>query len=161
MHLFVLRHGETQEGYNEKERPLTQFGERQAHYAGYFLKRLDVFPDVILSSPLVRAQRTAEIVRGILGVREVITTEYLIPGSDYRKLIEQLNLMQGKNPLLVGHEPHLSEFIAQLIGGIDFRRIEMRKGYLAGLNIPLPIVRGTATLILLVNPIELKIGDFE
>ena len=63
-HIWLIRHGETewsQAGRHtgRTDIPLTEAGEEQAQAAGRALT--DVFPALVLCSPLIRARRTAEI----------------------------------------------------------------------------------------------------
>src|SRR4051812_44018349 len=46
-------------GFADAERPLMPDGEREARAAGLALRRLDVSPDAIVTSPFVRARETA------------------------------------------------------------------------------------------------------
>lgn len=157
MYLYILRHGEAQEGEPDALRLLTEVGEQQARSVGRFLKNCGVNFDVVFSSPLIRARQTANLVVEIIQSPEVTITEYLVPGSDHRQLIDQLNNTKAKNVLLVGHEPHLSEFIGQMIGLANYTRLKMMKGSIAKLTVSIPIVRGKAELNLLVNPFQMKI----
>ena len=64
MHLYFLRHGAADwPDWNkpDDERPLTKAGEKEMHKVGEFLAALKVRPDVILTSPLPRAEQTADI----------------------------------------------------------------------------------------------------
>jgi phosphohistidine phosphatase len=89
-----------------------------------------VSPDVILSSPLVRAQQTAEIVATGLDLRDrLVMDPRLGPGFDPRQLKALLAAHRDASTLLlVGHEPDFSETISRLIGG---GRLDVKKGGLA------------------------------
>ena len=67
--IWLLRHGDAEdgEGKPDAERDLTEKGERQSRDAGKALKRLGVDLDVCLTSPKVRARRTAELACEALG----------------------------------------------------------------------------------------------
>src|SRR3989338_8240474 len=74
MRLYLIRHAEAvphgAPGYpQDAQRPLTHEGRAQALAAGEALKRLQVAPDVLLTSPYVRAVQTAEQVAKGLGLR--------------------------------------------------------------------------------------------
>ncbi|EWY42622.1 phosphoglycerate mutase [Skermanella stibiiresistens SB22] len=72
--LLFMRHGETE--YNRRkvrcggdvDIPLTELGEAQALEAGLSLRASGVSIDTIIASPLIRARRTAEIVRDAAGL---------------------------------------------------------------------------------------------
>lgn len=70
----VIRHGQTD--YNKKlliqgliDNPLNQTGEDQAHRLGKYLKDENESFDVLLSSPLLRAKKTAEIVGSYIDLK--------------------------------------------------------------------------------------------
>lgn len=80
------------------------------------LKRAKVAPNVILSSPLPRALRTAEIVAEELGLPVGQQLE-LKPGFDRRKCEGLLISRAGADVMMVGHEPDFSSLIRSLTGG--------------------------------------------
>ena len=61
--IWLLRHGDAEDGAGkpDAERDLTEKGERQSRNAGRALKELGVELDVCLTSPKLRARRTAEL----------------------------------------------------------------------------------------------------
>ena len=59
--IWLLRHGEAEDGSPDAERKLTEKGERQSRVAGAALKKLGVKPDACLASPKVRAADTAKL----------------------------------------------------------------------------------------------------
>jgi phosphohistidine phosphatase len=118
MHLYFLRHGEADWPNWEKsddERPLTERGRKEMQKVADFLKLLDVSLDQIVTSPLPRAQQTAQIVADRLKLK-LREERALAPGfaiSDLKLLRSQY---PGKNIMLVGHEPDFSETISALTG---------------------------------------------
>ena len=75
MKLYFLRHGEAKDkdiGMEDSDRPLTSFGAAMISNVGRSLKKeLDTL-DLILTSPLLRAVQTADIVGNIFGAKEKI-----------------------------------------------------------------------------------------
>ena len=65
--IWLLRHGEAEDGSPDAERKLTEKGERQSRVAGLALKKLGVGLDACLSSPKVRAADTAKLACEELG----------------------------------------------------------------------------------------------
>ena len=93
------------------------------------LAALGIEVDLILSSPYVRAQATAEIVTKVLPARHKIQlTDHLTPDGDAAALIRQVARTAKKRVLLVGHEPYLSNLIGRLIGGGVGLSLKLRKG---------------------------------
>ena len=69
--LIVVRHGiavaQGTPGLEDDERPLTQKGEKRIRQIAKRLKTLQISPERIISSPLPRAWRTAELIADELG----------------------------------------------------------------------------------------------
>ena len=66
--IWLLRHGDAEQGSPDAERPLTDKGRRQARSAGAALKELGVQIDACLTSPKKRAVDTAALACEPLGV---------------------------------------------------------------------------------------------
>ncbi|MBI1805776.1 MAG: phosphohistidine phosphatase SixA [Ignavibacteria bacterium] len=157
MHLYFLRHGDaTESAPDDASRPLTMLGQEQARIAAETLKKLHVVLEGLLCSPLLRARQTAEIVRRELNVKELIVTEYLVPSTAHRQIIDKLNAISHQAILLVGHEPHLSTLASLLISGTRNSRIIMKKGSLACLEVAAPIEPGNGVLRWLMSPEEIR-----
>lgn len=157
MPILLLRHGDAIEhGYIDAQRPLSLLGEEQAMLAGMALQQFEISVDMILSSPLERAKQTAMAVQRALQIPEVVTTEYLAPGGDQRKIVEFLNELSKVTVLLVGHEPLLSTIISSLTGASMSTRIIMSKGSLACLDTRSPIEPGSCTLRWLITTEQMK-----
>jgi len=112
---------------DDAKRPLTDDGIDRMRKAARGLARLDVALDLVLSSPLVRARQTADIVAAALASRPpIVTIDSLAPGSGYAALIADLEKHAKRTRIaLVGHEPGLGEIAARLIGsrhGIEFKK---------------------------------------
>jgi len=98
------------------------------------MAKLSLNPDIILTSPLVRAKQTAEIVAKELGMRNRLIEDERL-GLDFgpTRLATLLkDHANHKTIMLVGHEPSMSQTIAHLIGGA---KIDFKKGSLACLNL--------------------------
>ncbi len=92
------------------------------------LKELKVEVGLILASPLLRARQTADLLsKGLDHHPPVVETDALSPGADYRELMAELGRHARTSGLaLVGHEPHIGEATARLLGCPA--RVEFRKG---------------------------------
>ena len=129
-----MRHSEAVEKEHwkgtERLRPLSEAGERNTAKAAGRFAGLGLHPDLILSSPLTRALRTAELMAEAFGKPLVpIADERLAPGFDEDALDDILDEYSGKESiLLVGHEPDLGLIAGSLSA---CARIELKKGALA------------------------------
>jgi phosphohistidine phosphatase len=101
------------------------------------LVRLGLTVDYILSSPLVRAMQTAELVAEALELTSCLVQDHrLRPGFDCSQLHTLLMGYATCNKLmLVGHEPDFSTVIGQLIGA---GRVVCKKGGLARVDLASP-----------------------
>jgi phosphohistidine phosphatase len=99
---------------------------------------MEVSFDAILSSPLVRARQTAEIVaRGLHSADELEFTDHLSPSGNMERLVEQINVLRPvpESVLLAGHEPYLSGFISLLCIGGPNLPMKLKKGALCRLEV--------------------------
>jgi len=155
MKLYFLRHGKADRSQwdgDDAARPLTAEGEEAMRREAKALRALGLAPDVIVTSPLARASRTAELAADGLGLGgRVVVDDRLAPGFDARRL-EQVLTAHGPadEVMLVGHEPDFSATVAELIGGGD---IVMKKGGLARVDVTAPVAGGGELVWLLTPPL--------
>lgn len=130
MILYFLRHGKagSPRGVDDDARELTPAGEAALRAAAPLWRRLNLRPDVVLSSPLPRALRTAELLCEAVGGTP-IPDDRLRPGAGWRELGRALaDHPDARRVMFVGHEPDLSSAVALLTGAASVR---LRKGGLA------------------------------
>jgi phosphohistidine phosphatase len=156
--LYLIRHAEAHDlgerGVTEDaERPLTEQGEAQARQVGAGLQRRGVRPGVVLTSPLLRARQTAELLAAQWSspVPEVQALAALAPGSKRRKLARALNDLGQQQVFLVGHLPDLAEWAAWLIGSRK-ARLDLPKAGVAHIHCQEALDKGVGTLGWLVPP---------
>lgn len=140
--IWLLRHGDAEQGSDDDARPLTSEGERQADQAGRALASLGIELDACLSSPKVRAMDSARLVCRHLPVEPEAVPE--LAGGEFDPLqLAARGGSEAREVLLVGHEPDLSDAIARATGAT----VKMKKGGLAGMD--------GGTLHALLRPAEL------
>ncbi len=160
--LYFLRHGiafdHGTKGFSEDERPLTEEGKEKMQRAAEGMKRLELSFDVLMSSPLVRAKQTAEMVRKVLHPKkELEIQEGLLPGKSLQEFLKMLQTRKEESFLLVGHEPTMSQWIHELLGGGASSSVEMKKGALCQLRVELKLPRWDSELIFLAPPKVLRL----
>ncbi len=157
--LYILRHAiavpRGTPDIEDELRPLTKDGRQKMKAIADGMRALGLKFDRILSSPYVRAMQTAEIVGQVFN-QEVRAFKPLIPTTDHRQLVNSLARVHESSLLLVGHEPHLSEFISILISGNPHAQIELKKGGLCKLRVDLLTYGQCATLEWLLAPAQLR-----
>ncbi len=144
--LYFLRHGladwPSWSG-SDHERPLTEEGKRRMAREAACMERLGLDFDVILTSPLVRARQTAEIVAEQLGAGDVLREDIRLDGRF--DVVELANILDDlaatmTRVLLVGHEPTFSLVIGAITGG---SHVVCKKGSLARVDVmPGPALDG-------------------
>jgi phosphohistidine phosphatase len=150
--VHLLRHAHAGDAFHwigdDDMRPLTKKGRHQCERLGAFLHSHGVRPDVIVSSPKVRAQQTAEIVASTLDMT-VKTDRRLGDGFGKRELWALLDETGAREPMFVGHDPDFSSLLAYLI---DSAGISMKKAALATIDLHTKLGDGEGELRSLVPP---------
>jgi phosphohistidine phosphatase len=160
MKLYVMRHGSAEEHADsgvDGDRTLTPAGRSRVKAVAETLTELGEEPLLILTSPLVRAVQTAEVVALVtkLGEREgaLEVRRGIAPGGDGVALAHALVAQGRKRVMFVGHEPDLSELVGTLVG--SFGRA-FDKAMVVGLHLPSGTGRGRLRFVL--EPKTLKLS---
>ncbi len=112
--LFLIRHAKSSWSSPELSdinRPLNERGENDAPLIGNILKKDSVSPDVIYSSPALRAITTAKIISNVINYP---TKEIIIKPDIYEanvtNLLRLINSIEEKynKVMIFGHNPGLS-----------------------------------------------------
>jgi len=159
-HAIAVPHGTPE--VPEDERPLTPRGEKRFRDAARGLVRICRRPDVLLSSPLVRARQTADIAAEAWGEVEVREEDALAGGS-FEQIAAVVNKQADQKLVaLFGHEPDVSTVVARLLGTSASERLTFKKGGAALLEVPGKMAEGGA-LVWFVPPRVLRAvaGDDE
>jgi phosphohistidine phosphatase len=137
MEIYFLRHASAGEPKltraKDEQRPLDDLGIEQCHIVGRALAALKLELDAIVSSPLLRARQTAEIVAGeIKQANKLVTDDALRPEASYQQFEQLLARHQDKQVIMVvGHNPSQTEFLNELLHGDPAEAIELKKGAVA------------------------------
>ncbi len=161
MNLYFLRHGVAvergNEDYSEEDRPLTPEGSDKMIAGVAGIKKLKISLDALLSSPLVRAFQTAQIVQEHLPFKGKIEVEKaLLPGGSLEDFLKKLKNRAEENVMLVGHEPTMSRWIQNLLGCDPIGSVRLKKGSLCHLLLEWRGARPMAELITLLQPRTLR-----
>ena len=130
--LYLIRHGVAAERGDawpdDNKRPLTSRGIARLKKEVKGLVALEVSLDQILTSPLVRARQTAEVIAEALPSKPPLAnSRALMPGGRYNDLIDELSKYSRRRRIaLVGHEPDLGAIAARLLGARG--TVEFKKG---------------------------------
>jgi phosphohistidine phosphatase len=123
MQVCIMRHGIAvdrvePDGPPDSERPLTPKGRDRTLRAAEGLKALGLKPDLLLTSPFLRALQTAEIVAGVLDIPPAALerSDALLPEANPAELFRLLCRGKARSILCFGHAPHVDEAIAFALG---------------------------------------------
>jgi phosphohistidine phosphatase len=112
MRLVIVRHAEAAPGEPDELRSLTEQGREQAQALGELFRAVGIRPDVVVTSPLLRARQTAAALE--LGEPEV--DERLSPGASPEN-VRDAAWGRGDTVVVVGHQPDCGELVLALTGG--------------------------------------------
>jgi len=138
MRIYLLRHGIAEDAgprTPDARRELTEKGRTKLAGVLRLAKRAEVQPELVLSSPLVRAVQTAEMAREILHVESPIQqTPVLVPEGSPQAVWDELRGLRNlEEVLLAGHEPLLGELAGWLLG-VPSLQVQMAKAALISID---------------------------
>ncbi|MBE9076710.1 phosphohistidine phosphatase SixA [Romeria aff. gracilis LEGE 07310] len=139
--VYLIRHGIAAERgtyADDTQRPLTQRGRVKTVAIAQRLKQWGLRFDRMLTSPLVRARQTAEILQAAGLANRAERFEPLVPGGQLQTWLDWLAVQPDdlRSLALVGHEPDLSSWGERLVNGETNERWVLKKAGIIGLQLP-------------------------
>ncbi len=123
MLLYLVRHGVAVDRTDpecpaDPERPLTRKGIEKTRAAMLGLRAQGIEPDVLITSPFLRAAQTAEIAAESLRYPrdKIRRSDSLKPGAEPAELWKELARLRSKEVICFGHAPNLDLVIASALG---------------------------------------------
>ncbi len=163
MKLYVMRHGPAEDHADsgmDGDRALTSNGRERVRSVAALLVDRSEAPLSIVTSPLVRAVQTAEIVASVTSQGDrgatVETRREMSPSGEASVLVRWLAAEGRKRVMVVGHEPDLSELVSALLGDTSFRR-SFDKAMVVGLHVPGSVDDGRPRLRFVLDPKALQL----
>lgn len=153
MRLYLLRHATAEEhGIRpDAERALVDKGWKQTRRVAAFCRDRDIFPEIVFTSPLVRARETASGFCQGLGLTEPIVVPWLGLGRAAREVPEELiSYLKHESVCLVGHEPDFSMLAAFLLGA-GSQALHVTKACLLALDMTHPAPARASLVFFLPN----------
>lgn len=120
--LYILRHAKSSwsdPDQDDFDRPLNERGQKDAPKMGKRLSKMGVHPDLICSSPAVRASTTARLVADHLDRSGKIREDPKLYHAGEETILELVRSFTDKldAAMVVGHNPGLTEFANELLNG--------------------------------------------
>jgi len=165
MNLLVIRHAIAEDrkryaktGADDGLRPLTARGRRRMKAGARGLRRLAPGLDLLATSPLVRAEQTAEIVAAAYRELKVVKVPQLAPQASVHALLKWLQERKHDSTIaLVGHEPLLGVFVSWMLTGLQESFVDLKKGGACLLECEQQVRPGRARLRWLLAPGQLRV----
>lgn len=141
MKLYLMRHGLAIERgtYTEDcDRPLTILGKKKAQQVSQHLQKIGLEFDLILTSPLVRARQTAEILYNQSLSKNLVISPHLSPEGDLSQFLAWISpyIKPDYKVIALGHQPDLGNWAEMLIYGQVKEAIILKKAGIIGLQLP-------------------------
>ena len=153
---MLLRHAKSDWNADyvcDRERPLNKRGVRSARAVGRFVANYGLVPDLVLTSPAVRAATTVDLAASTGEWNTDIVVVPELYGADPADVLHLVRGVSGVERLMVvGHEPTMSGFLGNMSGSY----VRVPTAALASLRLTYGrwagIAWGTAELELFVRP---------
>lgn len=144
MELILFRHGiavdrdSPEAPAEDGDRPLTKLGRKRTELAAWGLRRLDVDPRRVYTSPFVRARQTTDILAKVFGLPEaaIVETPTLILARDPAEFRAEVAAETRRTVVVIGHNPHLEALAAALMGATLPEPLELKKAGAACFDLP-------------------------
>src|SRR5262245_51925936 len=117
--LLLIRHAKAEDhGHpsGDASRTLVDDGFDQARRVGEFLRAAEMLPNLVLTSPLVRARQTAETVCESAKISGPVVQHWILQLTPDLAMRELMAFDDFDRVAIVGHEPEFSGFAEWLIG---------------------------------------------
>lgn len=155
--ILLVRHAPAEDlipGQDDDDRELTEVGRRRLAAVARGLAAIGVQPNVILTSPLVRARQTAEVLAAELTGDEPRILAELSPGHLPEDVLRGLTPWgRAAEILCVGHQPLLEELLSYLLtGNQGLLAVAFRKSAVAAIEVARIPPRESGTLLWFLTP---------
>jgi len=159
MNIYLIRHGEAEPTSDIKpdaERELTETGIQVLNSSVQIWKKYVTHFDVILSSPLKRAMKTASIVKNTFEVEsEIMKENSMLNGGSTKDLLIASESFGAQEIAMVGHQPDLGMHIAAMIGSNNLN-IKLLPASIVKINFKDKVTLGKGILEFFLSPINKK-----
>ena len=140
MRLYLVRHGVAVDHLGgaitrDSERPLTEEGISEMRVVATALTKMNVKPDLILASPLVRTKQTAQIIADAFGM-QITLCDALAPAGSANLIFKTVAKHESANQVfLVGHEPDMGMLLNKLLWAGPECELPFKKGTIARVDV--------------------------
>ncbi|NJO19489.1 MAG: phosphohistidine phosphatase SixA [Spirulinaceae cyanobacterium RM2_2_10] len=139
MQLYLIRHGiagERAEYATDAERPLTEAGRKKTRRVAERLLACDLRLELVLTSPLLRARQTADILQAVGLAAQVQEFAALAPGGELQTWLDWRDRHPLASVAVVGHQPDLGQWATQVGSGARDDQLVVKKAGVIGIELP-------------------------
>lgn len=160
--IYLVRHGiaaDPTAGMSDADRALTEEGVRKTERVAIGLQKMEVNPDVILSSPLRRAEETARLIAdALVPASGVELYPALAGGFAAEEIVKGLRThRRATQIMLVGHQPDLGSLASYLLTGTEsLVPLPFKKAGVAAISVGSLPPRSAGLLEWYLNPAQLR-----
>lgn len=157
MLLALMRHG----AYNDSvttlqdtDRTLTEQGKKDTIFVGGMMFEKGLHPNKIISSSLIRARQTADIMAEMLSYTDTIeVTDDILPSATMQEMYETvLRYAAVEQLLMVGHMPSMGALAHALISNTERVSTAMEKSEAIGIGLRLEAERLRGPMLWRISP---------
>ncbi len=143
MEIYIIRHGDAIDQADPRVkgdamRWLTDTGRDEVTVSARLLAKLGVAPDLVLTSPMVRARQTAEIVTDLIGpAGGPVESEHLVYGGSLAGVLDDV-LRHGPpgRIVLTGHMPSVGALVGYLAWAMPENNVPFRTAEVCRIDLP-------------------------
>lgn len=161
MEVILVRHGIAvemgEEGViSDEGRMLSGKGRKATRQVAKGLKAAGCRPVSVISSPLLRARETADIIAEVLGLEKVEVSDLMLPGTSPTDIMAFL-MARGEFPvILVGHMPDLAIMASGMLSRDASVPLTFKKAAACSILFDGEVEAGKGRLVWLMQPRQLK-----
>ena len=155
MKLLVIRHAIAEDispTGRDEDRPLSAKGRDLFKKFCLAFNHLSWHFNLLLDSPLLRSQQTADIFCKYFSVRQRETSKNLKPLAEPSDLLLEIESYRFDTAVIFGHQPFLTKFISFCVTGEERAIAVIKRGAMAFLDFPLSVEPGSAVIKTLIAP---------
>jgi phosphohistidine phosphatase len=163
MEVILVRHAKAENRDpnswpDDDQRPLTAEGRAEQHAAARAMKKMGIKFDFLVTSPLVRARETAEVLAKAYRWPEAPqVAEELGHGYAVGTVVKLMaKFPPDSSVALVGHEPDFSRLTAALVSKGGDLNVAIKKSGVVGIEFDGPAESGKGTLLFVLKPGHLR-----
>lgn len=155
MKLLVVRHAIAENispTGRDGDRSLSSKGREKFKQICNSLNHLNLSFDLLLDSPLLRSQQTADIFCKYFSVTTRVRSQNLKPLAEAEDLLLEIESYNASSVVIVGHQPFLTQFIGYCVKENKSDFVMLKRGGMAFLEFPLAVQAGSAVIKTLLAP---------